>query len=124
MKRVLLSDLSEVPVRTYTDLQIGLSVREDLVATLAQLHTPEDPHADDDDTTPLKKKRKRDEDTRRAQMSALTRQLLVVIESRMTFHRLEDTLVAGASLAQILRGEDDDEQQRHKSGTSSCVGGQ
>ena len=40
VKRAILAQLSDGPVSTYSDLQMGLMVREDLVEALGKLHTP------------------------------------------------------------------------------------
>ena len=110
VKRVILAQLSHVPVSTYSDLQMGLMVREDLVEALGKLHTPGDLEGEQD--TPLKRRRTTDEGTKRDRMRAKTQQVLTVVECRMTWSRVEETLVRGTSLLKALKGEADSEDQR------------
>ena len=110
VKRVILAQLSNVPVSTYSDLQMGLMVREDLVEALGKLHTAapqEETHV-----LPLKRRRTTDEGTRRDRMKAITQQVLTVVQCRMTWSRFEETLVGGASLLKALKGEEDSQDQR------------
>ena len=111
LKRVTLAQISNVQVRLHSDLQMGLMVREDLVNALRELHAPQD-IAEEQQGKPLKKRRTHDEGTRRAQMRALTQQVLTVVRCRMTWSRVEQTLVEGTSLLKALKGEEDSEDQR------------
>ena len=61
---------------------------------------------------PLKKTRTTDEGTRRARMRANTQQVLIVVACRMTWSRVEETLVSGTSLLKALKGEEDSQDQR------------
>ena len=105
VKSVILAQLSNVPVSTYSDLQMGLMVREDLVDALGKLHAPVALEDEDQQVVPLKRRRTTDEGTRRAQMKAITQQVLTVVECRMTWSRVEETLVKGTSLIKALKGD-------------------
>ena len=45
-------------------------------------------------------------------MKAMTQQVITVVQCRMTWSRLEETLVSGASLLKALKGEEDSQDQR------------
>ena len=47
-------------------------------------------------------------------MKSITQQVLTVVDCRMTWGRVEETLVQGASLVKALAGEEDSEDQRQR----------
>jgi hypothetical protein len=98
--RMILSEISEVPVRLFQEQDINLEIRKDLIASLEQQHCgPEE-----DDTTesrPLKKQRK-DTMSLDENMTAKTKQALWMLENRVACSKVSETASSAAALISSL----------------------
>ena len=99
--RMILAEISEVPVKLIPEQEINLEIRKDLVASLEKQHCG--PEVDDDttDSRPLKKFRK-DTLTISENMSTKTKQVLWMLEHRVASTRVCDTISDAAALLSSL----------------------
>ena len=93
--RLILAEIADVPVQLYTDEDLKLQVRQDLVATLEhQLCGPDDC---DSETRPAKKA-KRTLQANDDNQEDKTAQVLFMIKNRVASRRLNDTIVGAADI--------------------------
>ena len=104
--RSLLAEVSEFPVAPMSERTLAQKAKEDLVATLEQLHCPLEDMAVDADEQPLKKMR-RDKQSIMETMTTKTEQVLFMVQNRVTNRRTLETVQSAAHLVWKLMDEAD-----------------
>ena len=98
--RMILAEISEVPVKLFPEQDINLNLRKDLIASLEQQHCG--PEVDDTtDRRPLKKQRK-DTLSLNESLTAKTKQVLWMLENRVACSRVSDTASSAGTLISSL----------------------
>jgi hypothetical protein len=101
--RMLLSDVTELPVPLLSDIDVSLGVKKDLVASLVRLHTSQE--ADDAEQGPPKRLKSR---TSQDRFAANTLSVRYALENRVSWRRFGDTVKgAGELIENLLRIGDD-----------------
>ena len=103
--RKILAEISEVPVKMCAEQEMHQHIRRDLIASLeARLCDVEADAEEDLDSRPLKKRR-RDLSSRRENLKTWTKQVLWMLENRVTAWRASITLCSASQLLKSLSEE-------------------
>jgi hypothetical protein len=101
--RLILAHIAELPVVTFSQEDLGLKIKDDLAASLAELHCGPDLHCGPVYDKPLKKQR-RDHTSAVESLGHKTKQVLFMLENRLASSRVQETLTSASRLIDDMRG--------------------
>ena len=107
VNRLILAEITELPVPLLTAEQMSLGVKTDLVASLEQLHCKPELEEPGDEGPPAKKFR-RNSQSIAENMASKTKQALWVLQNNMCLSKAKQTLTSAKQLIQDL------EEQPHR----------
>ena len=103
--RKILAEISEVPVKMCAEQEMNQNIRRDLIALLEERHCVGEADAQEDlDCRPSKKMR-RDLSSRRENLQSWTKQVLWMLENRVTAWRACDTLCSASQLLKSMSSQ-------------------
>ena len=94
--RMILAEISEVPVKLFPEEHLHLEVRKDLIAALEEQHC--EPEEDITDTARPCKKHRKDPKSKDEALANKTKQVLWMLENRVASSRVCETLSNAAAL--------------------------
>jgi hypothetical protein len=99
--RMIIAEIAEVPVKLFSEQEVNLGIRRDLIASLEQQHCGCDVEEDITENRPCKKLRKYTS-SKQEMLGSLTKQVLWMLENRVAVSRVSDTVCSAAQLVQTL----------------------
>ena len=110
VNRMILAEIADVPVKLYSESELNLKVKRDLVRSLEQVECPPKPEEALQEAPA--KKRKRDALSRTSFLADKTRQMLFMVKNRVASSRMQETVKGASELISNL-------QETSGSGSSS-----
>ena len=98
--RLVLAEIADVPVQLYSDEELAIKVRQDLIASLEQQHCS--PELEEPDESRPAKKFRRDAQSLEEHMKTKTEQVLFMLENRLASSRVNATIESAGDLIQRL----------------------
>ena len=103
VNRLILAEIAGAPVALFSEAELALKVRQDLVDTLEQKLKAEE---DEEEVVERPLKMSRTSDAMKESMANKTKQVLYMLNNRVTQMRMKDTVVGAGELLQDLRFND------------------
>jgi hypothetical protein len=98
--RMILAEIAEVPVKLFSEQEVNLGIRRDLIASLEQQHCGCEVEEDITENKPCKKLRK-DTSSKQDMLGSLTKQVLWMLENRVAVSRVSDTVQCSSAGADL-----------------------
>ena len=105
VNRLILSEVTELPVVAMTEQELNTGIKKDLVASLVKAECSPESGDEGLEDRPAKKMR-RDQESRRESLAAKTAQAKYALENRLAIRRVGDVVLGAADLINRLSGAD------------------
>ena len=103
MNRLILAEIADVPVKSFTEASLNLKVRQDLVTSLEHQHCG--PEGDESEDMRPRKKLRRDASSLATNQKGKTAQVVFMIENRVAATRVNATLDGAHNLMKNMSSE-------------------